>query len=71
MHGLKMNAIDVDEYKFEGLPSMIRHSLSIIDADARKDVTGSIVVTGGTTQTDGFKERLATELEKLPNVIFF
>ena len=53
---------------------MIRHSLDIVDADSRKEVAGSVVLTGGTTKMKGFKERLATELEQLPhviNIIFF
>jgi len=65
----KNSNINLDGYTFEGLSQMTRHCLAKVDADARKDVGGSIVLAGGTTALPGFRERLATELERLPHAL--
>jgi len=61
--------LNLDNFSFEGIPAMTRFCLSKVDADARKDVAGSIVLVGGTTALPGFKERLATELERMSHAL--
>jgi len=61
--------INLDGHTFEGIPAMTRACLSKVDADARKDVAGSIVLVGGTSALPGFKERLATELERMAHAL--
>jgi len=65
----ELRSTDLDEFKFQGLDDMIRRSLSKVDPDARKEVSGSIVISGGTTALDGFQERLAFELQNLPHAL--
>ena len=53
---------DFDGYQFAGLPNMVRETIEKTDVDLRRDLYGSIVVTGGTSAIRGMSERLYKEL---------
>lgn len=58
---LKIEA-DFDDYKFQGLSDMVRTTIDRSDPDVRRDLYGSIVVSGGTSSIRGMSERLYKEL---------
>ncbi|SPQ97630.1 unnamed protein product (mitochondrion) [Plasmodiophora brassicae] len=53
---------DIDGYKFEGLPAMVRQAVDAVDVDVRRELYGNIVVTGGTSSIRGLSDRLTKEL---------
>jgi len=55
---------DFGSTPFPGLPKMLQQSVEICDADIRKELYQSIIITGGNTLYAGFPNRLKKELEK-------
>lgn len=47
-----------------GLPNLLVDSISLVDLDLRKSLYSNIVLSGGTTLTRGFGDRLLSEVRK-------
>lgn len=48
-----------------GIPQLAFRAISSVDPDARKDLYGSVLLTGGTTLMPGFVDRFHSELTAL------
>ncbi|KAI5865906.1 Actin/actin-like protein [Durotheca rogersii] len=48
--------------KAQTIPELIRAAINAVDVDLRPNLLGNIVVTGGTSLTNGFNDRLNNEL---------
>jgi actin-related protein len=47
-----------------GLPNLLVDSISLVDLDLRKSLYSNIVLSGGTTLTRGFGDRLLSDVRK-------
>jgi len=57
---------DVDpNFKFEGLPKMVQTCVDLCDVDIRRELFGTVCLTGGSTLFPGYPERLQRELNTL------
>jgi len=60
--------ICTDTHSFIGVHNMLYDSVTKCDADIRRELFNSIIVTGGTTLLPGFFDRLSLELS-VPNLV--
>lgn len=49
--------------KAQTIPEMIKVSIGAVDMDLRGNLLSNIIVTGGTTLTNGFNDRLVSEIQ--------
>lgn len=50
--------------KSQTIPEMIKNAISAVDMDLRVNLLSNIIVTGGTTLTNGFNDRLVSEIQQ-------
>jgi len=60
--------ICTDVHSFIGVHNMLYDSVTKCDADIRRELFNSIIVTGGSTLLPGFFDRLSLELS-VPNLV--